>query len=140
MDTLDANRAKDFSPLQRPSAKPEGNADQQPRGTSKTLGSVVRGLKIGVTKWMRKHTAISEVWQRNYWEHIIRNEFEMNRIREYVGTNPAKWEMDRLNPCRNGDIGTRRGAQYRKGSFIPAIKKSTLCEPESPYEAEPWMI
>ena len=34
------------------------------------------------------------VWQRNYYEHIIRNEADLNRIREYVITNPAKWSED----------------------------------------------
>ena len=34
------------------------------------------------------------VWQRNYYEHIIRSETELNRIREYVTNNPANWEKD----------------------------------------------
>ena len=46
----------------------------QCHGTSKTVGSIVRGFKIGVTKWFRTHTDIREVWQRNYHEHIIRDE------------------------------------------------------------------
>ena len=70
----------------------------QPKGTSKTIGSIVRGLKIGVTKWMRQNTAIRDVWQRNYWEHIIRNDDEMNRIRQYILDNPAQWDMGRNNP------------------------------------------
>ena len=80
--------AKNFSPL------PSG----RPRGTSKTIGSVVRGYKIGVTKWMRQNTTACNVWQRNYYEHIIRNETELNRIREYIRNNPAQWDTDRENP------------------------------------------
>lgn len=38
-----------------------------------------------------------KLWQRNYWEHIVRNEIELNRIREYIHTNPTQWESDRLN-------------------------------------------
>jgi len=38
-----------------------------------------------------------KLWQRNYWEHIIRNESEANRIREYIRNNPAQWSLDRLN-------------------------------------------
>jgi len=38
------------------------------------------------------------VWQRNYYEHILRNESEWNRIREYVKTNPARWAEDKENP------------------------------------------
>ena len=40
----------------------------------------------------------AKLWQRNYWEHIVRNEQEMNRIQEYIQNNPAQWEMDKLNP------------------------------------------
>jgi len=130
------NRAKDFSPLQRRTKIQGPNAKQRPRGTSKTLGSVVRGFKIGVTKWMRKHTTVFEVWQRNYWEHIIRDEPEMNRIREYIKTNPKKWETDRLNPCWDGNSGDRRGEK----SFAPGVKTSTIREPQPQYAAEPWMI
>ena len=41
---------------------------------------MIRGLKIGVTKWIRKNTDIYKVWQRNYYEHIIRDEDDLNRI------------------------------------------------------------
>jgi REP element-mobilizing transposase RayT len=43
------------------------------------------------------------LWQRNYYEHIIRNEDSLNRIREYIATNPLRWELDRENPQRTGD-------------------------------------
>ena len=76
--------AKNFSPLQN--------------GTSKTIGSIVRGFKIGVTKWMRQHTDVHTVWQRNYWEHIIRDDADLHRIRQYICNNPARWEEDSLHP------------------------------------------
>jgi REP element-mobilizing transposase RayT len=38
------------------------------------------------------------VWQRNYYEHIIRDEQSLNRIREYILSNPSRWTMDRENP------------------------------------------
>jgi REP element-mobilizing transposase RayT len=38
------------------------------------------------------------LWQRNYWEHIVRDETELNRIREYIATNPIRWATDRLHP------------------------------------------
>jgi REP element-mobilizing transposase RayT len=78
--------AKDFSPLR-----------QKGPGTAKTVGSIVRGFKVGVTKWMRNFTEVQEVWQRNYWEHIIRNEREIELIREYIENNPARWNEDQLN-------------------------------------------
>lgn len=39
-----------------------------------------------------------KLWQRNYYEHIVRNENELNRIREYIVNNPMQWEFDRENP------------------------------------------
>ena len=75
----DDNRAKDISPL---------------RGTSNTIGSIVRGFKIGVTKWVRSNTNIHQIWQRNYYEHIIRNEASYFKIHEYIENNPAKWNED----------------------------------------------
>lgn len=36
----------------------------------------------------------SIVWQRNYYEHIIRNDEELNKIRQYIMYNPKNWEMD----------------------------------------------
>ncbi len=42
----------------------------------------------------------SKLWQRNYYEHIIRNERELNKIREYIIHNPLKWELDFENPNR----------------------------------------
>jgi len=77
--------AKNFSPLQQ---------NDHPRGTTQTIGSIVRGFKIGVTKWFRQHTNIYIVWQRNYYEHIIRNEMELLRIRQYIVNNPMNWEND----------------------------------------------
>ncbi len=40
-----------------------------------------------------------KLWQRNYWEHIIRNETELNHIKEYILNNPTQWESDKLY-CR----------------------------------------
>jgi len=36
------------------------------------------------------------VWQRNYWEHIVRDEPDLNRLREYIRLNPEKWALDTL--------------------------------------------
>ena len=47
---------------------------------------------------MHAHTNVRDVWQRNYYEHVIRNEDELDHIREYIIHNPKKWEFDRDNP------------------------------------------
>jgi REP element-mobilizing transposase RayT len=38
------------------------------------------------------------LWQRNYYEHIIRDEEELNRIRQYIIDNPGRWQDDVENP------------------------------------------
>ena len=45
-----------------------------------------------------RDTAGTPLWQHNYYEHIIRNENELYRIREYIQNNPSKWDLDRENP------------------------------------------
>ena len=55
------------------------------RSPSRTIGSIVRGFKIGVTKWFGY-----TVWQRNYYEHIIRSSDEYERIANYIIKNPEE--------------------------------------------------
>ncbi len=62
---------------------------------SRSIGSIVRGFKIGITKWFRQNTDIYNIWQRNYYEHIIQDEQALNVIREYIINNPLKWELDK---------------------------------------------
>ena len=86
--------AKNFSPL------PGSGAEvRTPRSPSKTIGSIVRGFKVGATKWFRENGGIDKVWQRNYYEHIIRGDEFLNRIREYIQNNPMQWAYDRENPA-----------------------------------------
>ncbi len=66
-------------------------------GTSKTIGSIVRGFKIGVTKWFRKKTPGLVIWQRNYFEQIIRDEKSLFLIRKYLRENPKNWTVDLEN-------------------------------------------
>ena len=69
------------------------------RSPSKTIGSIVRGFKIGVTKWFRESRGTEKVWQRNYYEHIVRDEEALSRIRQYIENNPMQWAYDRENPA-----------------------------------------
>ena len=41
---------------------------------------------------------MSGIWQRNYYEHIIRNETELRKIWDYIEANPDQWEQDQLHP------------------------------------------
>lgn len=94
--------AKNFSPLHSSHISPL-HPSSLPHGTSKTIGSIVRGFKIGVTKWFRQNTSVHTVWQRNCYEHIIRNDESLNRIRQYIAENPLRWHQDQENPHRIAD-------------------------------------
>ena len=63
-----------------------------------SIGSIIRGFKIGVTKWFRNNTDIHQIWQKGFYEHIIRNDDELNNIRKYIQDNPHKWEEEKNNP------------------------------------------
>jgi len=60
----------------------------------KSLGSIIRGFKIGVTKWWRNNGYDGCLWQRNYYEHIIRNDKSLEQIRQYIKENPWNWDND----------------------------------------------
>ncbi len=68
-----------------------------------TLAVVVRTYKAAVTSMSRHLLHTEFAWQRNYHEHIIRNEDELNRIRQYILDNPLKWDSDELNPQSSHD-------------------------------------
>ena len=62
-----------------------------------SLGAIIRGYKIGVTKWFRQNTDIKKVWQQSFYDHIIRNDKSLDEIREYILNNPLKWDDDEYN-------------------------------------------
>ena len=67
--------------------------------TPRSLGAIVRAYKSAVTYAINtvEKTRGSVVWQRNYYEHIIRNDRELNNIGWYIVNNPLNWQLDRDN-------------------------------------------
>jgi REP element-mobilizing transposase RayT len=65
---------------------------------SKSLGSFIAGFKAAVTSRARRELNVMDIWQTNYYEHIIRNEAEFENIWKYIDNNPRQWEQDQLNP------------------------------------------
>ncbi|GBC96100.1 hypothetical protein HRbin16_01901 [bacterium HR16] len=65
----------------------------------RSLSSFIAGFKSAVTKRINEYrgTPGVPVWQRNYFEHIIRDDGELERIRRYIMNNPALWKEDREN-------------------------------------------
>jgi REP element-mobilizing transposase RayT len=86
-----------------------GRSPLQSGPRRRSLGAFVGGFKSAITKRINesRETPGTPVWQRNYYEHIIRVENELDRIREYIANNPVQWEMDRENPLRTADRLTR---------------------------------
>ena len=66
------------------------------QGTSQTVGAIVRGYKSAVTKQLNLLNIGCTVWQRNYYEHIIRHERAYQNISNYIINNPAKWAADKF--------------------------------------------
>ncbi len=65
-----------------------------------TIGEIVRAYKARCTRDINclRGAKGQPIWQRNYYEHIIRNESSLQEIREYIANNPAQWATDRENP------------------------------------------
>ncbi|MBN2549344.1 MAG: hypothetical protein JXB15_09310 [Anaerolineales bacterium] len=80
---------------------PDG--DQGARGAPlrlpRSLSSIIAGFKSAVTSRAQRELGMSGIWQRNYFEHIIRNEAELQEIRAYILHNPACWQQDQLHPA-----------------------------------------
>jgi REP element-mobilizing transposase RayT len=68
---------------------------------TQTIGAVVRGFKSAVTARVNESrgTPRVPVWQRNYYEHVIRNDADFTRIRDYIAANPTRWDDDENNPA-----------------------------------------
>ena len=100
-------RPNDEKNEHHPEKKDECNSLRQPTliGPSNTIGAIIRGYKGSVTKSINQylnnqHNENPErqpikIWQRNYYEHIIRNEKAYENISNYIINNPAKWTADR---------------------------------------------
>ena len=95
LDELD--RTSDSQPLGVP---PEGLSPRK----RKTVGDMVGAFQsIATVEYIRGVNQLGwkgfngKLWQRNYWEHIIRNELAYHNISQYIINNPAKWEADKFS-------------------------------------------
>lgn len=69
--------------------------------TKSSIGSFVGGFKSAVTTRINslRNSSGKPVWQRNYYEHVIRDEESLVRMRQYIVDNPLRWEFDPENPA-----------------------------------------
>jgi REP element-mobilizing transposase RayT len=87
----------DDSPVGARRALPSPAPAEFGKPPARALSSIVGGFKSAVTKRINRlrDTPGGSVWQRNYYEHVIRNERELDAFRDYIVNNPAKWSEDR---------------------------------------------
>ena len=85
-------------------------AENDPRQRRKMLiPQIIGWFKMNSSKNINqiRNSPGIPVWQRNYYDHIIRHDDELNQIREYIINNPIKWDYDHENPYCRGN--PRRG-------------------------------
>ena len=85
--------ARHVSPLPQPSG-PHGSK----RGS---IGAIVGSFKSAVTRHIGREQNTTNIWQRNYYEHVIRNHEEWDRIHRYIESNPSLWAEDAENPIKD---------------------------------------
>ncbi len=89
--------------LQRAPTEKAPTREQFGKPTSNTIPTIIRGFKAAVTKQINTiqinagvYNMPERIWQKNYYEHVIRNEISLNKIREYIMSNPLNWKEDDL--------------------------------------------
>ena len=98
------NLTTEETPLSDPGAPGDAPPLRQPALQSGlqagSLGAIIGNYKSVSTRRLNRlrGTPGTPFWQRNYWEHVIRYDQSLDRIREYIGDNPARWPEDQLHP------------------------------------------
>ena len=100
LGTSDSIKGVCNTPLQITVGRDLGVCNTSLRSPSNTIGAIVRGYKSAVKKQINilgsgNYNQSSTVWQRNYHDHIIRNEQSYQHISNYIINNPAKWDDDK---------------------------------------------
>ena len=77
-----------------------GARSPRPTGDSPALGKIVAYFKYQSTKHINQHhnTPGTRIWQRNFYDHVIRDDTDLQRICQYIQDNPMKWALDQLHP------------------------------------------
>ncbi|MBI5102572.1 MAG: transposase [Nitrospirae bacterium] len=94
------------------------------RPVAGSLPTIIGSFKSAITRQANqvRNTPGLPVWQRNYYEHVIRDKDELERIRQYVIDNPFQWEMDENHPLN-------KYAEHRAESqnHIPVNRRGMAC-------------
>jgi REP element-mobilizing transposase RayT len=76
------------------------SAPNSAAGRRPHLGEVVRTFKAASTRLIREAGETGFAWQPGYYDHVIRDDADMKRVRSYIRANPAQWDEDELNRPR----------------------------------------
>jgi len=108
IDATEKGQPQGIAPTIAPIIAPTGKTVGDMVGAFKSITTVeyIRGVKND--DWQRFD---GKLWQRNYWEHIIRNQNEYQRISEYIINNPINWNLDKLNGG-DGNMVMESPAEY----------------------------
>lgn len=103
--TQNAERPRRLNAAPLPDRRGDRRSPPPDGPRSKSLGAFIAGFKSAVTKSINELTGTpgAPIWQRNYYEHVIRDASEWNHLREYIAANPRQWETDRENPRNCAD-------------------------------------
>ena len=104
-----------------PSAPTHASLRRAPR----SLGSIMAGFKASVTSRAKQELNMTGIWQRNYYDHIIHNDRELNNIRWYILNNPLNWQLDRDNAQNNRKLSPpEKAEEYVKdvAEMAPKLK------------------
>ena len=73
--------------------------DNRPMGPKpKSLGAIIGSYKSAVSYRANKELNTTGIWQRNYYEHIIRDERDLQNKTDYIHVNPSLWDEERITP------------------------------------------
>ena len=79
-------------------SKPPYCLQQQTDRSKMYLSKIIHGFKSSVTRMVRKRWGNHSFgWQKSFYDHVIRNDEDLHRVRAYIQNNPLNWELDRDN-------------------------------------------
>ncbi|PMB21184.1 transposase [Fischerella thermalis CCMEE 5205] len=85
--------------LHQPQTQPIDQSNKFAPLKSGSLQAIINAYKSSVTRWCRKNGQENFGWQSRFYDHVIRADSSLDRIREYILNNPSKWEDDKDNPA-----------------------------------------
>lgn len=110
---------KDVGTLHATSVRNDNLAQDKMSSISPKAGSlsaIIRSYKSAVTRWCNAHEHEYFAWQSRFYDHIIRNEHALKRIRQYIFDNPLQWQKDKRDRNADSNIIHEQVVEYMIGA------------------------